>query len=72
MTDLKGVVVAFDRDIREDEAGTLLAAIRQLRGVADVQPSIANLNDEIVRMRVDMEWRQRIYDMLDKSSRADT
>lgn len=66
MTDrYKGLMVAFDRDIREDDAEAILTAIRQLRGVAGVEPSVATYNDAMVRMRLDTEWRKRIYDMME-------
>lgn len=68
MTDrLKGLIVAFDHDIREDDAQAIITAIRQLRGIASVKPSVADPNDALVRMRLDTEWRKRIYDMLDQA-----
>lgn len=66
MTDrYKGLMVAFDHDIREDDAQAIIAAIRQLRGVAGVEPSMATGDDLIVRMRLDIEWQRRIYALLD-------
>ena len=44
MTDrLKGVWVAFERDIRTDDVEPLIEAIKCLRGVLAVEPSIATL-----------------------------
>lgn len=53
MTDrLKGCTVAFERDIRVDDVVPLLDAIRHLRGVADVEPLIADPDDAANRMRI--------------------
>lgn len=68
MTDrYKGVIVAFDSDVREDDAQAVITAIRQLRGVADVQAQVAGPVDPISRMRVDAEWRDRIYKLISES-----
>jgi len=60
MTDkLKGVWVAFDADIREDDAQSLIGAIKQLRGVSDVKGNVANAEDWINRRRIKTElWLQ--------------
>ena len=43
---LKGVWVAFEQDIREDDAESIIGAIRCLRGVADVDPCLAGGSGE--------------------------
>ena len=65
MTDrLKGVLVTFDRDIREDDAEHILNAIRMVRGVQDVSPLVADHVDHLARVRIDAEWRERILAMV--------
>jgi ribosomal protein L5 len=61
MTDrLKGVVVAFDHDIRVDDAEQIIAAIRMIRRVADVQPVVADANAEIAELRANAKWRDKL------------
>lgn len=65
MTDrLNGVLVAFERDIRTDDADALIAAIRQLRGVADVQPSVVTIEDALVTMRVNQRWEGALWTLI--------
>jgi len=62
MTDrLKGVVVTFDRDIREDDAEYILNAIRMIKGVIDVTPNVLNSDDHINRMRIENEIREKLW-----------
>lgn len=62
MTDrVKGLWVSFERDIREDDAQPMIAAIKQFRGVADVQANIANPDDWLNRTQIQMEFRRKIF-----------
>jgi hypothetical protein len=63
-TRLKGVVVAFDHDIREDDAEILISAIRMLRCVQGVQPIEATSDDWIVESRVRSDLEGRLLKML--------
>ena len=60
---LKGVLVTFDRDIREDDAEAILTAIRMVRGVADVSPVEADSNDWMARQRVRSEISEEFRKM---------
>lgn len=65
MTDrLKGVIVTFEQDIREDDAEQIINAIRMIKGVLDVVPSIADHNDVMNRIRIQHELEKRIYKAL--------
>jgi hypothetical protein len=65
MTDrLKGVLVTFDSDIREDDAEQIIAAIRMIKCVADVSPLVRNHEDLMARVRVDGEWRKKLLALL--------
>lgn len=54
MTDrLIGCAVVFERDIREDDAESILAALRHIRGVRTVVPTVRTLgSDEMAAWRV--------------------
>ena len=61
MTDrIKGVWVAFEEEMRTDDAESLLSAIRQLRGVVGVQHSIMNADDYINGARIRRELLLKI------------
>ena len=61
---LKGVWVAFERDIREDDAEPIINAIRQVRGVQAVEPSIATPEDWMARKRAQEHYREQLMDVL--------
>ena len=64
MTDrLKGFVVHLERDIREDDANTIIEAIKALRYVGDVRPIKAGFEDSIARSRVRQELLSKIIDL---------
>jgi hypothetical protein len=65
MTDrLKGCVVAFEADIREDDAEATLAAIRQIKGVVAVTPSVVTPDDWINRSQVRTELTEKVLEVL--------
>jgi hypothetical protein len=66
MTDrYKGLVVTLDRDYRDDDAQSIIDAIRMIRGVVDVEPVLTDaLNDQIITMRVETQIRERVYNAL--------
>jgi hypothetical protein len=65
MTDrLKGLVVVLDKDIRVDDAEEIINAIRMIKGVADVQGSVANYEDYMNRSRVDRAWQERLMKLI--------
>jgi len=63
-TRLKGFVVTLVEDVREDDAEAVMTALRMVRWVLSVQPVTADPGDEMIRYRVDTEWRKRIYELL--------
>jgi hypothetical protein len=65
MTDrLKGVWVAFDRDIRTDDAEPLIEAIKQLRGVLSVTANVSDADDWMARERIRQELREQLWEVL--------
>lgn len=70
MTDrLKGVYVAFDRDIRDDDAESIIKAIEMVRGVAGVTPNISTAGEFDARCKVREEIREDLLAMMKKLSR---
>jgi len=69
MTDrFKGVLVTFDREIREDEAKVHIDAIRMIRGVATVKPYIAYMEDHMMYHRGYTDGRKKMFELLVKDS----
>ncbi len=65
MTDrLKGVLVTFDREIRDDDAQPLLEAIKMLRGVLSVKQYICGMEDYMMYERGYMDARNKVFDLL--------
>lgn len=61
---MKGVWVAFDHDIRDDDAEPLLAAIKQLRGVQAVEGKVADSDDWMARERIRAELGKKLWEVL--------
>jgi hypothetical protein len=66
MTDrVKGFVVALEDDLRDDDAEVIAMAIRALRGVAAVTPSIARGEDYMNRAQVLAGLRAKLLEVLE-------
>ena len=64
MTDrLKGLVVAFENDIREDDAQCVIDAILMIKGVSGVTTSISGSEDYMNRQQIKREVIDKIYDL---------
>lgn len=65
MTDrLNGVWVAFENDIREDDAESLINAIKRLRGVLSVKTNVVDFNGWIAEERVRRELGEKLLSIL--------
>ena len=65
MTDrLKGCIVTFDRSIRTDDAEAILDAIRMVKGVMAVNPSVDDFGDVMARERVRRELGDKMWQVL--------
>jgi len=61
MTDrLKGATVVFTADIRDDDAESILNAIRMIKGVLAVTGVLSDSDDWMNRRRIQAEMRQRV------------
>jgi hypothetical protein len=61
---LKGCVVVFEHDIRDDDAAPLLAAIKQMKGVVEVSPSLSTSDDWFAQTRVRQELGTKLLKIL--------
>ena len=62
-----GYIVILDHDTREDAAEHIINALRMVRGVVDVQPVTANLDERIAEVRVGARLRTLLYETLEGS-----
>ncbi len=58
------LIVILENNIRDDDAEALISAMKQLRGVLDVQPHIANPEEAIAETRVRADLLRRIIEMI--------
>jgi hypothetical protein len=59
-----GYVVVLDHDIREDDAETILSAIRMVKGVQDVVPIVSDFAVHIAESRARTEYAQVLMDSI--------
>lgn len=65
MTDrYNAFTVVLEHDIRDDDAEALINAIKQLRGVRNVTPHIADINAQIAEERVRAEYAKKLWSVL--------
>lgn len=65
MTDRhSGFIVVLDKDIREDDAQPIISAIRQIKGVMDVQPIVSDPLLHIASIRVKNDILEKIMELL--------
>lgn len=58
MTDrFNALVVVLEHDMREDDAESLVDAIKHLRGVVDVRGNVPSIDAHVAEMRVRSEIR---------------
>lgn len=62
------LTVALDRDTRDDDAEALIAAIRQLRGVAGVKPNVVDGTGWLAETRVRQDLERRLWEVLHPKS----
>jgi hypothetical protein len=62
MTDrVNGLYVALDKDYRDDDVQVLIAAIKMLRGVADVETNIVDIDDYYNRAQIRDQLRSDLF-----------
>ena len=56
-----GLIVTLEREIREDDAGALILAIKQMRGVLNVEGHVPDLTDAYL---TEQRVRRSLYDAI--------
>jgi len=65
MTDrVKGLYVALDKDYRDDDVQALVDAIKMLRGVADVDTNILEVDDYFNRAQIRDQLRTDLFKVI--------
>ncbi len=65
MTDrIKGLTVTLAHNMREDDAKSIVDAIKMLRGVVAVDQHIANVDHHFAKRQAQYEMQIRINDLL--------
>lgn len=67
MTDIvKGFTVTLEKDMRIDDVDVIIQAIRMIRGIANVEPSISTSDDHMNRERIRYELRDKFYKFMNE------
>lgn len=64
MSRVKGFVVTLEGDASEEYAEEICRALKLLRGVISVVPSVASIDDHINREQVRWELRGKLFEVL--------
>jgi hypothetical protein len=65
MTDrFKGLIVALDKDYRDDDAESIIEAIKMVKGVLEVKPVVAKIDDCVIKIRVAEEMEKKLLKAL--------
>jgi hypothetical protein len=57
---LKGCWVAFERDIKDEDAEPIMEAIRYIRGVQAVDASVTDSDDWLARQHIKADVREKL------------
>ncbi|GIH95339.1 hypothetical protein ACFFMN_23545 [Planobispora siamensis] len=65
-----GYLVVLERDVRDDDAAAIIAALGMVKGVLSVDPVLADYREQIMRIRVDEDWRTALYRLASRGPEA--
>ena len=68
---IKGYTVILDKDYKDESAEIIENAIRMIKGVKDVKPSIVNSDDLMNRMKIQSEMKMKLYDLIDEINKEE-
>lgn len=63
-----GYVITLAKDIREDDAEHIINALRMIKGVLNVQPIVSDVELMLAKDRVDLQWREKLHQLLRDSN----
>ena len=58
------LTVVLERDLKDEEAEPLIAAIKQLRGVLSVAPNVTDATALLAEERVRSELRKKLWQIM--------
>jgi hypothetical protein len=58
-----GYIVTLKENIREDDAGAVINALRMVKGVASVTPIMGSYDQHLAQQRRDMLWEQSLLEL---------
>lgn len=65
MTDrIKGVLITFEKDIRDDDAQPIIEALKMIKGVLTVKPYITGMEDYMLYQKGHMDARREMFNYL--------
>lgn len=65
MTDrYNALTVVLDRDVRSDDAESIISAIKMVKGVASVTPNVVDMTDHIAFVRAQSEIGRKIIEVI--------
>ena len=65
MTDrIKGMTITLDADIREDDVQAIVNAMKMIKGVVHVEPSIVTVEDHINREMIRYEFKHKLFNFV--------
>lgn len=59
-----GYIVILKEDIREDDAESIINALKMINGVLDVQPIVASFEIAIAEARIRRELIEKLFNIL--------
>jgi hypothetical protein len=62
------LIVFLKKDIKDEDAKPLIEAIKQLRGVLDVQPNVSDMLSHLAEERARRELTDKLWKVLNSSS----
>jgi hypothetical protein len=63
-----GFIVVLEKELRSDDAEATIAAIKQIKGVASVEPQVANMDHYFARSMARTEILNEVYDLIRKKT----
>lgn len=61
-----GYIVTLEEVIREDDAEKVINALKQIKGVIDVRPVVAGMEQMGGAIRMDNAWRKKMFELADE------
>jgi hypothetical protein len=67
MTDrIKGVLITFEKDIRDDDAQPIIECLKMIKGVSTVKPYVTGMEDYMLYQKGHMDARIEMFNYLKK------